>query len=88
MTKGILTVAALTAVLFAVAPASAKGMKCTEANMTKANDMMMKMPDGENKTMGMKEMTMAQDSMGMKKMGDCSMHMSKAMKMGMKKEKM
>ena len=88
MTKGILTVAALTAVLFAVAPASAKGMKCTEANMTKANDMMMKMPDGENKTMGMKEMTMAQDSMSMKKMGDCSMHMSKAMKMGMMKSKM
>ena len=56
--------------------------------MTKTNDMMMKMPDGENKTMGMKEMTMAQDSMGMKKMGDCSMHMSKAMKMGMMKSKM
>ena len=88
MTKGILTVAAVTAVLFAVAPASAKGMKCTEANMAKMNDMMMKMPDGENKTMGMKEMTMAQDSMGMKKMGDCSMHMSKAMKMGMMKSKM
>ena len=88
MTKGILMVVALTAVLFAVAPASAKGMKCTEANMAKANDMMMKMPDGNNKTMGMKEMTMAQDSMGMKKMGDCSMHMSKAMKMGMMKSKM
>ena len=88
MTKGILTVVAVTAVLFAVAPASAKGMKCTEANMAKANDMMMKMPDSENKTMGMKEMTMAQDSMGMKKMGDCSMQMSKAMKMGMMKSKM
>lgn len=87
MTKGILTVAAVAAVLFAVAPASAK-MKCTEANMAKMNDMMMKMPDGENKAMCMKEMTMAQDSMGMKKMGDCSMHMSKAMKMGMMKSKM
>ena len=88
MTKGILTMLAVTAVLFAVAPASAKGMKCTEASMAKANDMMMKMPDGDNKTMGMKEMTMAQDSMGMKKMGDCSMHMSKAMRMGMMKSKM
>jgi hypothetical protein len=88
MTKGILTMAAVTAVLFSITPASAKGMKCTEANMAKGNDMMMKMPDGENKTMGMKEMTMAQDSMGMKKMGDCSMHMSKAMKMGMMKSKM
>jgi hypothetical protein len=88
MTKRVLTMLALTAVVFAVAPASAKGMKCTEASMTKANDMMMKMPDGDNKTMGMKEMTMAQDSMGMKKMGDCSMHMSKAMKMGMMKSKM
>ena len=55
--------------------------------MAKANDMMMKMSDGDNKTMGMKEMTMAQDSMGMKKMGDCSMHMGKAMKMGMMKSK-
>ena len=88
MTKRILTAVALTAVLFAVAPASAKGMKCTEANMAKANDMMMTMPDGDNKTMGMKEMTMAQDSMGMKKMGECSIHMSKAMKMGMMKSKM
>ena len=87
MTKGILMVLAATTVLFAVAPASAKEMKCTEANMAKANDMMMKMPDGDNKTMGMKEMTMAQDSMGMKKMGDCSMHMGKAMKMGMMKSK-
>ena len=88
MTKSILTVVAVTAVLFAVAPVSAKGMKCTEANMAKGNNAMMKMPDGENKVMGMKEMTMAQDSMGMKKMGDCSMHMSKAMKMGMMKSKM
>jgi len=88
MTKGLLTVLAVTAVLFAVAPASAKGMKCTEANMAKANDTMMKMPDGENKTMGTKEMAMAQDSMRMKKMGDCSTHMSKAMKMGMMKSKL
>ena len=78
----------MTAALFAVAPALAKGMKCTETNMAKANDMMMKMPNGEYITMGMKEMTMAQDSMGMKKMGDCSTHMSKAMKMGMMKSKM
>ena len=78
----------MAACLLEVGTASEKGMKCTNANMGKANDMRMKMSDGDNKTMGMKEMTMAQDSMGMKKMGDCSMHMSKAMKMGMMKSKM
>jgi hypothetical protein len=47
----------------------------------------MKMPDGENKTNGMQEMTSAKSSMSQKDMAGCQDHMSKAMKMGMMKSK-
>jgi hypothetical protein len=48
--------------------------------------MLMKMPDGENKTMGMQEMTSAKSSMSQKDMAGCQDHMNKAMKMGMMKQ--
>jgi hypothetical protein len=47
----------------------------------------MKMPDGENKTMGMQEMTSAKSSMSQKDMAGCKDHMNKAMEMGMMKSK-
>jgi hypothetical protein len=77
-----LTRATLIAALVMVAiPASAKSKMngCSEAGMAKAE--MMKMPDGENKTMAIQEMTSAKSSMSQKDMAGCEMHMSKAMKM-------
>ncbi|WP_371422593.1 hypothetical protein [Tardiphaga sp.] len=84
-------VAAVAVVAMSAVPASAKSKMsgCTEAGMAKADGMMMKMPDGENKTMAMQEMTAAKSSMSQKDMAGCSMHMSKAMKMtSMKSKKM
>lgn len=57
--------------------------------MAKADGTMMKMPEGENKTMAMQEMTAAKSSMSQQDMAGCSMHMNKAMKMtSMKPKKM
>lgn len=81
--------AAVTALVFAVVPASAKikAASCTEATMAKADAKMMKMPDGENKTKGMQEMASAKSSMSQKDMAGCSEHMNNAMKMGTTKSK-
>jgi hypothetical protein len=49
--------------------------------------MLMKMPEGENKTNGMQEMTSAKSSMSQKDMAGCQDHMNKAMKMGMMRSK-
>jgi hypothetical protein len=84
MFKAILGIVAVSA-LFSIAPASAQMMDCTDANMTKTNADMEKMPSGEKKTMAMKEMTMAKDMMGKKDMAACKTHMNKAMEMGMSK---
>lgn len=84
MFKEILGIVAVSALL-SIAPASAAEMNCTDANMAKASADIDKMPAGEKKTMGMKEMTMAKEMMGKKDMAGCKMHMSKAMEMGMSK---
>jgi hypothetical protein len=64
-------------------------MSCSDASMAKADGMMMKMPDGENKTMAMQEMTSAKSSMSQKDMTGCQDHLNKAMKMtSMKPKKM
>jgi hypothetical protein len=79
---------AVAALMFAAAPASAMKMaSCNQKNMDKADAMLMKMPDGENKMMGMQEMTSAKSSMSQKDMAGCQDHMNKAMKMGMMKSK-
>lgn len=86
MLKRLLGSLALTALLaFAPISAQAAAMDCTDANMTKAGADMDKMPAGEKKTMGMKEMTMAKDMMEKNDMAGCKMHMNKAMEMGMSK---
>jgi hypothetical protein len=84
MFKGILGIVAVSALL-SIAPAAAAEMDCTEANMMKAHGDMEKMPAGEKKEMGMKEMTMAKEMMEKKDMAACKMHMNKAMEMGMTK---
>ena len=58
-------------------------LDCTADNMAKGHSMMMGMPDGEKKTMGMQEMTMANDMMEKKDMAGCKTHMNKGMGMGM-----
>ncbi len=84
MFKEILGIVAVSALLL-IAPASAAEMDCTDANMAKASADMDKMPAGEMKTMGMKEMTMAREMMARKDMAGCKMHMNKAMEQGMSK---
>jgi hypothetical protein len=80
--------AVIAALTLAAAPASAAKMaSCNQKNMDKADAMMMKMPDGANKTMGMQEMTSAKASMSQQDMAGCQDHMNKAMKMGMMKSK-
>jgi hypothetical protein len=79
---------AIAALTLAAAPASAAKMAaCNQKNMDKADAMLMKMPDGADKTMGMQEMTSAKSSMSQQDMPGCQDHMSKAMKIGMTKSK-
>jgi hypothetical protein len=79
-----------TAVL-AASPVSAKSKagNCSDDGIAKADAAVMKMADGENKTMAMQEMTSAKSSMSQKDMAGCSTHINKAMKMtAMKPKKM
>jgi hypothetical protein len=83
--------AAVAAIAISAAPAFAKSKTagCTDDSIAKADAAVMKMPDGDNKTAAMQEMTSAKSSMSQKDMAGCSMHMSKAMKMtAMKPKKM
>jgi hypothetical protein len=81
--------AALAAIALAAAPALAKSKTagCSADGMAKADAAVMKMPDGDNKTAAMQEMTSAKSSMSQNDMPGCSMHMSKAMKMTAMKAK-
>ena len=88
MISKLVSAAAIAALIFAAAPASAMKMaSCNQKNMDKADAMLMKMPDGENKMVGMQEMTSAKSSMSQKDMAGCKEHMNKAMEMGMMKSK-
>jgi len=88
MISKVVSAAAVAALIVAAAPASAMKMaSCNKKNMDEADAMLMKMPDGENKTMGMQEMTSAKSSMSQKDMAGCKDHMNKAMEMGMMKSK-
>ena len=53
-------------------------MKCDDASMAKMETDMAAMADGKKKTMAMKEMGMATDSMMKHKMKSCVTHMTKA----------
>jgi hypothetical protein len=54
-------------------------MDCTDAGMMKMNSQIDAMSAGDSKTMAMKHMDMAKDSMAKKDMKGCGMHMDQAM---------
>jgi len=80
MLKTIYLIAALLAVGLVSPAFAADKMDCDQASMSKMDTDMMKMKDGEDKTMAMNEMKMAQDMMMKKDMNGCMDHMDKAMK--------
>lgn len=80
MLKSIYLTAALLAVGVASPALAADKMECDEASMSMMDTDMMKMKDGEDKTMAMSEMKMAKDMMMKKDMDGCMEHMGKAMK--------
>jgi hypothetical protein len=82
MSNKLLGAAAIAAMMFAVAPASAAkvGMVgCSGENMAKAEAMVEAMADSPEKYAGFKEVTAAQTAMLDGKMGACSMHIHQAM---------
>ena len=84
MIKKLLGAAAMAAVVFAVAPASAaKMMGCSGDNLAKTETMVESMADGDAKWVSYKEITAAQSALLEGHMGACSMHLSKAAHMGM-----
>jgi len=87
----VISLLAATALL-AASPALAaksKSSACTNDGMAKADAAVMQMPDGDNKTKAMQEMTAAKSSMSQQDMAGCATHMSAAMKMtAMKPKKM
>jgi hypothetical protein len=86
MIKKLLGAAAMVAVAYAVVPASAAKMAgCSGENMMKTESMIDTMADGEGKITAQKEIAQAQTAMLDGKMGACSMHLSKAMHVGMSK---
>jgi len=87
MSKKLLGVAAMAAVVFAVAPASAAKMMagCSGDNLMKVETMVEAMPDGETKMMGWKEITAAQAALLDGHMAVCGAHLSRAAHAGMMK---
>jgi phosphopantothenate synthetase len=81
--------AAAIAIALAASPAFAKSRTaaCSDDGIAKADAAVMKMPDGDNKTAAMQEMTSAKSSMTQKDLAGCATHMSKAMKMTTMKAK-
>jgi hypothetical protein len=80
MINKLLGAAAMAAVILAVAPASAAKMGgCSGDNMMKTETAVEAMADGPDKSMGQKEIMMAQTAMLDGKMGACVMHMQHAM---------
>ena len=76
----------MAAAILAVAPASAAKMGgCSGENMAKTESMVEAMADGTDKSMGQKEIAMAQTAMLDGKMGECAVHIHHAMRAGMMK---
>jgi hypothetical protein len=86
MSNKLLGAAAMAALIFAVAPASAVKMGgCSGENLAKTESAIETMADGEGKMAAQKEMAQAQDALLSGKMGACAAHLSKAMHAGMAK---
>jgi hypothetical protein len=80
MINKLLGAAAMAAVVLAVAPASAAKMGgCSGDHMMKTESMIDTMADGPNRSTGQKEIALAQTAMLDGKMGNCAMHLHKAM---------
>ena len=86
--KSFVVALAATAVLAASpALAQSKTSGCTDDGIAQADAAVMKMPEGENKTKAMQEMTSAKSSMSQKDMAGCFSHMRTAIKMTTMKPK-
>ena len=86
MVNKLLGAAAIAAVILAVAPASAAKMGgCSGENLMKTESAIDTMADGPDRVTSQKEVAMAQTAMLDGKMGECAMHLSKAMHAGMMK---
>jgi hypothetical protein len=86
MSNKLLGAAAMAALIFAVAPASAASMRgCSGTNLTKTESAIEAMADGEGKTAAQKQVAQAQEAMLKGNMGECASHLSKAMHAGMMK---
>jgi hypothetical protein len=86
MINKLLGAAAMAAVVFAVAPASAAKLAgCSGDNLSKTESMIEVMADGEGKTVAQKEIAQAQDALLSGKMGACAAHLNKAMHAGASK---
>jgi hypothetical protein len=79
MTKALTTSIVLAALAFAIAPASAAKLGCSGTNMGKTEDAVTAMPDGDGKDLGNRELALAQEAMLKGKMGECAVHVTKAM---------
>jgi hypothetical protein len=86
MINKLLGAAAMAAVVFAVAPASAAKLAgCSGENLSKTESMIEVMADGEGKNVAQKEIAQAQDALLSGKMGACAAHLNKAMHAGASK---
>ena len=81
----VLPAAAIAAIAFAAAPASAakmRAMGCSSDSLAKAESTVDNMSDGDaNKLTGYKEITDASDALSMGNPGECAMHLNKVMHM-------
>jgi hypothetical protein len=83
MMKKLLGAAAMAAVVFTVAPASAARMEgCSGPNLQKTETSVEAMADGDAKWAANKEITAANAALLDGKMSACAMHLTKAMHAG------
>lgn len=86
MINKLLGAAAMAAVVFAVAPASAAHLAgCSGDNLAKTETMIETIADGEGKITAQKEIAQAQDALLSGKYGACAVHLTKAQHAGMAK---
>jgi hypothetical protein len=85
-----LFVVALATTVVAASPvlaAKSKASGCTNEDMAKADSTVMQMPEGDNKTKAMQEMTAAKSSQSQQDIRGCAAHVNAAMKMTTMKPK-
>lgn len=84
--KNLLGVAALSALVLSIAPASAahRMMGCGGDSLQKVNDMVSALPDSApNKWAAVHEVALANTALSESKPGECAMHLSRAAQEGM-----